>query len=454
MINFPQPHILVIEDDEGVRQSLDLALRKLYQLHSFVSAEEAFDYLNDEGLADLISLDLILPGMNGIDALPKIKEMRPEAPIIVISAISDAPTGVKAIKLGAYDYIVKPFAGEELRQIVKHALENTFLKRQNALIRQETTARYHPDQLIGATDATLRCREQISQASQNPSDVLITGETGTGKELVARAIHHNSTYQNGPFIPVNCASLPRELAESELFGHEKGAFTGAIQRRIGAFEQANGGTIFLDEIAELDPSIQAKLLRVLEEKQICRVGGTRPINLNIRLISATNQDLDSAIENGRFRRDLYYRICVFHIHIPPLRDRIEDIPPIVEHWLVILQKKMGFINKPKVSQEYLEMLKQKPWPGNIRELKNILEAMLISVRKTQIKPLTIDQLPGQKHAKKQIKIQALKEATQDFEKELIEAALEKADGKTIEVCSLLKVTPRILRYKMKQLGIH
>ncbi|MDP3981861.1 MAG: sigma-54 dependent transcriptional regulator [Chlamydiota bacterium] len=444
-------NILVIEDDEGIRCSIELALHHLYNLYFCDSAEAALERVAHDQKVDLITLDIMLPGMSGLDALPTITGLRPDIPVIVLSAVSDAPTGVKAIKLGAYDYIVKPFMGDELRQTIAHALENATLKKQNAFMQKEVSLKYHPDQLIGKSNAIQQCREKILLASQVLTHVLITGETGTGKELVARAIHYNSTHRTGPFIAVNCASLPKGLVESELFGHEKGAFTGALQKRIGAFEQSEGGTLFLDEIADLDSSAQAKLLRVLEDKQIQRVGGTSSIKLDIRLICATNKDLT----DKSFRRDLYYRIHVFHIHLPPLRERSEDIPLLIEHWLAILQSKMGLERKKHFTLEQMKLLQQKTWPGNVRELKNYLEALLISQRrKTSADTFSLPQFePDSLHVHSNAPLRPFKETMQCFEKELLESALQHAKGNITDACSLLDVTPRILRYRMKQLGM-
>ncbi|MBI1882778.1 MAG: sigma-54-dependent Fis family transcriptional regulator [Chlamydiae bacterium] len=459
------PSLLAVEDDDGVREALELSLKHLFRIHFSVNAEEALDYLKNGGEADVVTLDICLPGMSGLEAIPEMKKSRPDLPIIVVSAVGDAPTGVKAIKLGAYDYIVKPFMKDEIQQILDHAVESTLLKKKNLSLIREVAERFHPEHLIGISFAIKEVREKILQASSANSPVLITGETGTGKELVAKAIHYSSFHRSGPFIAINCAALPRELIESELFGHEKGAFTGASHQRKGAFEQAQNGTLFLDEIGELEMNVQAKLLRVLEEKKISRIGGTKPIALNVRLISATNKDLTQAIAKGEFRKDLYYRICIFPIHILPLRERKEDIPSLVNYWTQILQKEMGLEILPEFSPTLMDCFKQASWSGNVRELKNILEAMFLSHRK--LRPLVLDVLHLPREFRSAVlgfsekcpnasfldQGKSFKDILEEHERKMILEALQKTGGKFSETAQILKVTPRILKYRIKKLGI-
>ncbi|MBI1870450.1 MAG: sigma-54-dependent Fis family transcriptional regulator [Chlamydiae bacterium] len=460
----PLPKLLSIEDDEGVRESIELALKNLYSIHFVPSAEEALKYLQEGGQADVATLDICLPGMSGIEALPQIKRIRPELPTIVISAVSDASTGVKSIKLGAYDYIVKPFMIDEIRQIIHHALESNLLKKKNLSLIREVSEKFHPDYLIGISASMTEIREKISQVAYGMTSVLITGETGTGKELVAKAVHYMNPHRLGPFTAVNCAALPQDLVESELFGHEKGSFTGASHRRIGAFEQAEGGTLFLDEVGELVPHVQAKLLRVLEEKKIQRLGGCSPIRLDVRLISATNKDLKQAIEKGEFRRDLYYRLCTFPIHLPPLRERQEDVFPLIEHWARILQKEMNLEILPQFSSELVEALQAFTWHGNVRELRNVLEAMFLTHRSRKPLVFTINHLPkvylNKISSPKESEIfkespdeESLMGKLEDFEKKLITEALTQCQGKSIETAKLLKISPRMLKYRMKKLGL-
>jgi DNA-binding NtrC family response regulator len=458
------PHLVSIEDDAGVRESLEIALNHLYQIHFFTKAENALEYLSKGEKAHIILLDRLLPGMDGMEALPKIKALCPEIPVIMLSAVSDAPSGVKAIKLGAYDYLVKPFLVDELRNLLKHAMESTLLQRENAVLRKEISNRFHPNQLIGLSPAMEHIRNQIFQTSEVFSNVLITGETGTGKELVAKAIHHAGFCRSGPFIAVNCAALPKELVESELFGHEKGAFTGAHETRIGAFEQAQNGTLFLDEIAELELPIQAKLLRVLEERQLRRLGGNKILPLHVRLISATNKNLTEALHKNEFRKDLYYRICVYQIPIPPLRERREDIFPLIEYWAKIFRIEMGIHQNPQFKQKLIEELKKYDWPGNVRELKNMIESLMLSNR--HLKPLVFDlkhlHALSQTHLSCELtahngkdpgKKLSLEESVNTFERNLIEEQLSCHQGNLSAAALALKTTLRILRYRVKTLGI-
>lgn len=464
MHEFSLPHLISIEDDPGVRESLEIALDRRYQIHFFVNAESALEYLSKGENADIILLDRLLPGIDGMQTLPKIKEIRPEVPVIMLSAVSDAPSGVKAIKLGAYDYLVKPFLVDELRNLLKHALESTTLHRENTVLRKEVAERFHPNQLVGISPAIEHVRNQIFQASEVSSTVLITGETGTGKELVAKAIHHTGLSRSGPFVAVNCAALPKELVESEIFGHEKGAFTGAHETRIGAFEQAQNGTLFLDEIAELELPIQAKLLRVLEEKQLRRLGGNKNISLHVRLISATNKDLQEALSRNEFRKDLYYRICVYPIHIPALRDRMEDILPLMEYWTRIFQVEMGIQQNSRFTPKLIEGLKGYHWPGNVRELKNTMECLMLTNR--HLKPLIFDSkhvsalfqtrvsskpgIPNENGPGRKI---SLEESVNAFEKNLIEEQLSHHQGNLSATAVALNTTLRILRYRVKTLEI-
>lgn len=455
-------HILCIEDDAGVQKSLELAIGDLYEVHFCKSAEEGLNYLAKGEPADAATLDIYLPGIDGIKALSKIKALRPELAVIMLSAVIDIQVGVKAIKLGAYDYIVKPFSINELRPMIARILETESLRRKNIALMKEVSGRFHPDHLIGVSQAMKQIREKIAQASEGMTPVLITGETGTGKELVAKAIHYTSERKASAFVAVNCAALPRELVESELFGHEKGAFTGAVEKRLGAFEQAQGGTLFLDEIGELEAGVQAKLLRVLEDKDLKRLGGTNSIHLDIRLISATNKDLETAIQKNEFRKDLFYRLCVFPVHLPGLRERKEDIPLLMEYWANHFQREMGLEVVPKFTPALIHFFKERAWEGNVRELKNVLEAILLGQRRSR--PLELDTIhwPYAQSFKNMSKnstetddheISSLKEYLENAEKNFIRRALERSQQDRTKTARLLGITPRMLRYRMKQLNL-
>ena len=322
----------MVDDEQNIRRMLARVLSSEgYTIKEAANGLEALKKLEEENCS-LVLLDLKMPGLNGIETLRKIKEYDPNLPVIMISAYGSIAEAVEAMKLGALDYLIKPFDIEELKIIVKRAITQYELKVENIYYREEEEKRFNFEEIIGKSNSINRVLEMIKNVASTPATVLITGESGTGKELIARAIHKNSLRKDGPFVVVNCAAFSLNLLESELFGHEKGAFTGAISRRIGRFEMADGGTIFLDEIGEMDLSIQTKLLRVLQEKEFERVGSSKTIKVDARILTATNKDLKREVKEGRFREDLFYRINVFNIDVPPLRERKEDIPILVDHF--------------------------------------------------------------------------------------------------------------------------
>jgi len=319
------PHILVVDDEPAARQSLELILEDNYDVLSAGSGQEALEILQKTSV-DLVLLDVNMPEMDGLETLRRIKEQEEEVDVIMVSALNLARKAVDAIKLGAYDYITKPYEPEDILSTVARVMSKRNLHKELTFLRKEVEASRGFDQIISQNKRMLEIFELIKKVAYTSTNILITGESGTGKELVARAIHNQGNRKNGPFVAINCASIPSELMESEMFGHEKGAFTGAHTRTIGKFEYANAGTLFLDEISALRSDLQAKLLRVLQEKEIERIGSNRPIQVDIRVISATNTNLDDAVAQGKFRQDLYFRLNVVPIHIPPLRERREDIP--------------------------------------------------------------------------------------------------------------------------------
>uniref|UniRef100_A0A7V2ZIC5 Sigma-54-dependent Fis family transcriptional regulator n=1 Tax=Ignavibacterium album TaxID=591197 RepID=A0A7V2ZIC5_9BACT len=381
--------ILVVDDEEIVRQSL-LAWFKEdgYEVDTAENADAALR-LFEKGKYALILLDIKMPGMSGMDLLVKLKEYDPDAIIILITAYASVSSAVKALKSGAYDYITKPIDPDELSHIVEKALYQKDLEHENVKLKESIDEITKPDNLIGESHQMKEIYSLINTVAQTDTTVLILGESGTGKELVAKAIHLNSKRKYFPLVTVNCGALPESLLESELFGHEKGAFTGAHYRRKGKFEMANGGTIFLDEIGTISNKVQVELLRVIETKQFTRVGGSETITSDFRVIAATNENLEELVKEGKFREDLYYRLNVFTIHIPPLRERIEDIPLLANYFL---KKFTTSMNKKVtgISDEAMSFLMKYKWPGNVRELENAIERAVVVCRNDKIQ---FDDLP-------------------------------------------------------------
>jgi two-component system response regulator PilR (NtrC family) len=382
--------ILVVDDELSMRDFLSIMLKK--EGHEVVVAENGGSALKviQAEIFDLLITDIKMPGVDGMEVLKSVKEVSPETVVIMITAFASTGTAVEAMKLGAYDYITKPFKVDEIRMVIQKALEKRHLRKENILLRREIASRAGFANFIGTSAAMQRVFSLIRQVADTKSTVLITGESGTGKELVAKAIHFNSSRNGGPFVTVNCGALPETLLESELFGYMKGAFTGATSNKQGLFEAANGGTIFLDEISATTPALQIKLLRVLQEREFMRVGGTVDIKMDARVIAASNRDLLAEISKGTFREDLYYRLNVIPINLPTLRDRREDIPPLcayfLEKHLPSSRKKItGF------SKEAMDVLMHYSYPGNVRELENIVERAIILEKGHLIAPENLPQ---------------------------------------------------------------
>lgn len=379
------PKILIVDDEEIMRNSLTDWLREdRYQATAVENGEKALEKVRKEKW-NLILLDLKMPGMDGIEVLKEVKRINKDIPVIIMTAYASVDTAVEAMKKGAYDYIVKPFNLEEVGITIKKIMDHQNLLRENIYLRKELKKNYQFKDLISKNPRMQEIFDLIKKVAKSGSTVLITGESGTGKELVARAIHSESNRRRGPFIVVNCAALTESLLESELFGHEKGSFTGAYTTKLGIFEFANGGALFLDEIGEMSPHTQVDLLRVLEEKKFRRVGGKKLIEVDVRIISASNRDLKKEVEKGKFREDLYYRLNVVPIHIPPLRDRREDIPLLVDHFL----EKYCLKNKREIkefSEEAMKVMMDYDWPGNVRELENVIERVVVITKGRVIKP--------------------------------------------------------------------
>ncbi len=449
--------ILVVDDEPRVRTSLKLVLEPTYDVLQAADAHEGLDLFKKEA-PHLVLLDVILPGMDGLAVLEKMQSEDKSIPVIMLTGTKAVKTAVDAMKLGAADYISKPFEIDELRIIISKALENQELEREVRLLRAQVVNRYAFHNLIGKSAGMQEIYGKIEQVADSRTTVLITGESGTGKELVARALHYNSARRDRPFVALNCAALPETLIESELFGHEKGSFTDATARRVGQFELAHTGTLFLDEIGDLSPTTQAKLLRVLQEREFTRIGGVQPIKVDVRIVAATNKSLDELVRRGTFREDLYYRINVISLYLPPLRERGEDVVLLAKHFLAkrIEEEKRG---QQEFSKEALDVICRYPWPGNVRELQNVVEQAMLWSQGNLIVP---EHLPSS--VKSDSRSSSLREdilsgrvslerAVMDFEREIILDALKRTNYVQTHAANLLGISRRMLKYRMDTLGI-
>jgi len=370
------PHILVIDDDLSVRNILgDFLQTKGFEVSLAGDGESGMDLLQERKF-DLFFVDLVLPRMGGLEVLKKAASLNIGIPAIVITGFGAIQSAVETIKLGAFDYITKPFVLDELLLVIQRALDFSKLKKENLSLKRQLKHRYDFQGLVGNSLQMQEVYGLIRKVSDTDATILIEGESGTGKELIAKTIHYNSSRSTNAFIPFNCAAIPKDLLESELFGHERGAFTGAINTRIGRFERANGGTILLDEIGELHPSFQVKLLRVLQEREFERVGGSKTIKVDVRILAATNKNLEMETKAGNFREDLFYRLNVIPLQIPPLRNRLEDIPLLTDYFINIFAKKRKKENV-RIDQKVIDLFGHYPWPGNVREMENLIERILI-----------------------------------------------------------------------------
>ncbi|MBF7084567.1 sigma-54-dependent Fis family transcriptional regulator [Desulfallas sp. Bu1-1] len=445
------PKILIIDDEKHMCWALEKAMRQ--EGYIAISASNGMDGLKKikDEMPSLVILDLKMPGMDGMQVLKKAREINPRLPVIILTAHGTIDTAIEAMKMGAVDYVTKPFDLVELNIMIKQHLAVTQLQTEVNFLRSELAKKY--GNIIGQSTAIREVIQIIEQVAKTSATVLITGESGTGKEVAALSIHHNSPRCEAPFVPVNCAALPEQLLESELFGHEKGAFTGASSRKPGRFELANGGTIFLDEIAEMPPNMQAKLLRILQEKTFERVGGTETLRVDVRVIAATNRDLRQLIREGLFREDLFYRLNVVQIHLPPLRERREDIPLLVEHFI----QKFGTAYKVNsISPEAMSLLEQYDWPGNVRELQNIVERASIICRGHEIQPEHLPSEIQRIHTQKRgiiIRFPDQGLSMEQLEKELIVKALEKSGGNQTKAAKLLGISRSAFLYRSQKHGI-
>jgi two-component system nitrogen regulation response regulator NtrX len=452
--------ILIIDDEESVRKSLaDVMRDEGYDVVTAASGREGIDLLT-ETQPSLALLDIAMPEMDGIEVLRRFKEMRPDMPVVMVTGHGTIETAVKTTKLGAYDFMVKPPELAQLTLVVKHGLDEYRLRAENETLKKNIERR---SIIVGESEKINAVTQQIALAGPTNGWVLIHGESGTGKELVARAIHRASKRYNGPFVEVNCAAIPQELIESELFGHEKGSFTGATGMKRGKFELADKGTIFLDEIADMSLATQAKVLRVLQGQEFQRVGGTRTLKVDVRVIAASNKNLAEEIKRGAFREDLYYRLNVIPLDVPPLRERRDDIPRLVRYFLQEFANEYG--QKPKtIDDDALALFVRYAWPGNVRELRNIIERLLIMAPGPEIRlsdippPLSVDEA-DRKGTEGQVGVvipdgcATLKEARAAFEREFIIRKLRENNGNVSKTADAINVERSNLHRKIKALGI-
>jgi two-component system, NtrC family, response regulator AtoC len=455
--------ILLIEDEPANREAIALLLGNAgYQVKTAESGENALELLK-KNVFEVILTDLCLPGLSGIDILKKVKEDSPYTNVILITGKGSAESAVEAMKEGAFDYITKPLHFEKLQILIAKALEKSRLVAENLYLRQQLRGKYRFDNMIGTSLPMQQVFSRMEKILNTDSTILILGESGTGKELVAKAIHFNGHRREKPFVAINCGAIPAELLESELFGHVRGSFTGAVADKIGKFEQANQGTIFLDEIATMPLHLQTKLLRVLQEQELERVGSTKKIKLNVRVISATNANLEEEIEQGRFRNDLYYRLNVIPVHLPALRERREDIALLARHFL---QKICEEMNRPimSISPTAMRFLESYHWPGNVRELENVIERTVtltdgIIIEKKDL-PANISGSAAEEDEEPALTCPALTDAgldlpqvVADLERQLIRSALELSAGVKARAADLLSIKRTTLVEKIKRLGI-
>lgn len=454
-----QATILVIDDEEVMREVLGTLLEKEgYRVLTAATSDEGLQLFQGEPV-DLVLLDLMLPGKNGLKVLEEILGIDRDAVVVMISAYATIESAVQATKQGAFDFLTKPFKNEELLHVIRNGLRRRMLEIENRRLKESLAERYSFENIIGKSEPMQRVFDLIRHVGPTRSTVLITGESGTGKELVAKAIHNVSPRADKPFVALNSGGIPPDLLESELFGHVRGAFTGAVAAKKGLFELADGGTVFLDEIGNLPPQTQGKLLRVIQEREFRRVGGLENIKVDVRLIAATNVDLKAAVERGDFREDLYYRLNVITIHLPPLRERKSDIPLLVDHFV----RRFCEANaRPlcRVDPQAMRMLIEYDWPGNVRELENTIERAVVLAPPEGL--ITADLFPKDVTDSAAVNLAqielfgdgaSLKEKVREFEKNLILAALEKCEWNQKRAARLLRVNPTTLNEKLKRLGI-
>jgi DNA-binding NtrC family response regulator len=451
----PRTKILIIDDEKLVRWSLQQKLgREGYEVESAPTGEEGLNLIREDGY-DLVLLDLRLPGMDGVQVLQEIRNLERDIAVIMLTAETSIARAVECVRLGAYNYLCKPFEFDEVRVAVEKAREDLKLRREVTRIRRAHRRKFGLENLVGQSPQMRQVRELIARVGEsNATTVLIEGENGTGKELAARAIHLGSARANQPFMGINCSAIPDALIESELFGHERGAFTDAKNTKKGLFELADGGTVLLDEVGDMKPALQAKLLRVLESREFQRVGGTQLISVDVRVIAATNKNLEEAVAHGEFRQDLYYRLKVISLRMPSLREQREDIPLLAEHYLGQFAEEF---NKPvkKLSAEAAKLLEQNGWPGNVRELRNVIERLVILEQAEVVLPEHLPaelRLATRSSSRSLIQLPPDGVALTDVERELVRQAVERAGGNQSHAAELLGIERDALRRRLIKYG--
>jgi len=453
-----QAHILIIDDEKNYLLVLELLLLDAgYAVTALSDPEAALAFL-DESEVDVIITDMKMPRLSGKDVLMHVKRDYPHIPVLIMTAFGSIESAVDVMKMGAFDYITKPFANDELLLSVQNASELAKVHRRYRLLHENLEERYGLHQIIGKSKGIRNVLALVDKAAPTKSNVLISGESGTGKELVARAIHFASPRKDGPFISVNCMALNPGVLESELFGHEKGSFTGAVAMRRGRFELAGGGTLFLDEIGELSHDMQIKLLRVLQERRFERVGGSEEIEVDIRVVTATNKDLQQEVEKGTFREDLYYRLNVVHMQLPPLRERREDIPLLLAHFMEKIASENP-LSRKSISPEALDFLSGYEWPGNIRQLENVVERCMVmasgdTITVADLPPEVKDDEAQLKNALDMLPVELnLADTLDKLEAALIRRALARADFVQVKAADLLGISKSLLQYKLRKYSI-
>jgi len=457
------PRVLIIDDDASVRESVRMVLKGGAQVETAADGNAALREL-ESGNYHVALLDILMPGMDGLEVLERAQSLDNPPQFIMLTATKTVKTAVRAMKLGAYDYVTKPFDVDELQLIVRRAADTCEMRSELDTLRSEVGRRYDFANVIGSSDAMQKVLKVVSRVAPLRSTVLLTGESGTGKEVIARAIHYNSTRREEPMVALNCAAIPDNLLEAELFGHERGAFTDAHARKIGHFERAHKGTIFLDEIGDMPPNTQATLLRILESGQFTRVGGEEVIDIDVRVVAATNRDLDKSMENGTFRSDLYFRLNVVAIPLPALRDRLDDLPLLIRHFLEKKSREAG-VPMRAFTTEALDAMLAYDWPGNVRELEHAIERALVL---SDAEQLGVDDLPGKVTSRVgpgesplalptplsgDSQATTLNDAVERLERHMIANALTEANHNQTKAAEILGTTRRILKYKMDKLGI-
>jgi two-component system response regulator PilR (NtrC family) len=451
--------VLVVDDEKSLVEFLTLLLEEEgHDVAAAASTREARDALDREEAYDLVLCDIYMPDGNGMEILQTIKENHPETSVVMMTAYTSTKTAIEAMRLGAYDYLSKPFDVDEVKVLVQKALEKTQLVSENTYLRQELESKYTFENIIGKSAAMQEVFSLVGRVARTSSTVLLHGESGTGKELIARAIHFSSPRSKRRFLSINCGAMPENLLESELFGHERGSFTGAVRENKGLFQEADEGTLFLDEIGEMTPGMQVKLLRALQNKVIRKVGGTREETVDVRIIAATNRNLEELIDAGSFREDLYYRINVIPVHLPPLRERREDIPLLVEHFLRKFAEEMS-ISPRQLTPEAMRVLEGYRWPGNVRELENLVERTLALSTGPVIER---NDLPDQLLQTEETLLRRVRLPEQGLDLEayldelradLMGQALERTEGIQTRAAELLGMTFRSFRYYAKKVGV-